>query len=224
MKQRILVEGNDIHLILQVCTQYGLSQPKGFSDKKDFESNFAFKSKKGNALGKQELIGSLSGLLLESDLQAIGIILDADQSAAATWKSLVSVLEHSGYTDLPTAPNPEGTIIESPDHDLFPKVGVWIMPDNINSGEIEDFFLQLIDSEDFRLNHARKSVKELINQKPDLLAASNRSKAEVHTWLAWQKEPGRLMGIAVKNNWTKVHHKLAENLTRWFSNTFELED
>lgn len=111
MNQRILAEGNDIHLIMQVCSQNGLNRPKGFLDKKDFESNFAFKSKKGNPLGKQELISRLSGLLLEADLQAIGIVLDADSSAMSTWQSVSHILQKSGYTDLPIAPNPEGTII-----------------------------------------------------------------------------------------------------------------
>lgn len=177
MNQRILAEGNDIHLIIQVCTQNGLNRPKGFLDKKDFESNFAFKSKKGNPLGKQEL---------------------------------------------PITPNPEGTIIISTNPDL-PKVGIWIMPDNSSSGEIEDFFLQMIDEHDFRLGHARNSVGELILQRPDLLSNSNRSKAEAHTWLAWQEEPGRSMGVALKSNWASPEHSLAQRLAKWFSNTFELE-
>jgi len=28
MRPRILAEGNDIHLILQVCTKHGLNRPK----------------------------------------------------------------------------------------------------------------------------------------------------------------------------------------------------
>jgi hypothetical protein len=222
MKQRILAEGNDIHLILQVCTKHGLHRPTGFANKKDFESNFAFKSKKGNPLGKDELIDSLSGLLLESELQAIGIVLDADKSAISTWQSICAVLQNSGYTDLPACPNPEGTIIASMNPDL-PKVGIWIMPDNYNPGEIEDFFLQLIDQEDFRLAHARNAIDELIRQRPDLLSDSNRSKAEAHTWLAWQKEPGRSMGVALKSNWTNAEHPLAIRLAEWFSKTFDLE-
>ena len=211
MKQRILAEGNDIHLILQVCTKHGLNRPIGFTDKKDFESNFAFKSKKGNPLGKGELIGHLSGLLLESELQAIGVVLDADKSAISTWQSISSVLLKAGYTNLPLSPNPEGTIIGSTNPG-WPKVGIWIMPDNSTPGEIEDFFLQLIDSEDFRLGHAQNSVDELISQKPELLSGSNRSKAIAHTWLAWQEEPGRSMGVALKSNWAKVEHPLAIRL------------
>ncbi len=222
MKQRILVEGNDIHVILQICTKNGLNQPKGFSDKKDFESNFAFKSKTGSQLGKPELISHLSALLLESELQTIAIVLDADKSAISTWQSVCAVLQKSGYTDLPKTPGAEGTVIESADPDL-PKVGIWIMPDNSSTGEIEDFFLQLIDSQDFRLDHARNSVGYLIDQRPDLLDNSNRSKAEAHTWLAWQQEPGRSMGVALKSNWANAKHPLAISLSQWFSRTFDLE-
>ncbi len=221
MKQRILAEGNDIHVILQVCSKLDLNRPIGFADKKDFESNFAFKSKKGDPLGKQELLGSLPGLLLESELQAIAVILDADKSAISTWKSVCAILLKSGYEDLPAMPNLDGTLIESTNPDL-PKVGIWIMPDNSSAGEIEDFFLQLIDGEDFRLGHARKSVGALIDQRPDLLNNSNRSKAEAHTWLAWQAEPGRSMGVALKSNWTDSKHLLAARLANWFSSVFTL--
>lgn len=191
-------------------------------DKKDFENNFAFKSKKSGLPGKQELIGYLPGLLLESELQAIAVVVDADKSVISTWKSISAVLQKVGYSDLPTTPNPEGTVVISANPDL-PKVGIWIMPDNETPGEIEDFFLQIIDNEDFRLNHARKSVGELIAQKPDLMSDSNRSKAEAYTWLAWQKEPGRSMGVALKSNWADAKHLLATRLANWFSDTFELE-
>jgi hypothetical protein len=160
--------------------------------------------------------------LIESELQAIAIILDADNSAISTWQSVCSVLLKSGYEELPASPDPEGAVIISNNPDL-PKVGVWIMPDNISPGEIEDFFLQLIGKEDFRLSHARRAVDELINQKPDLLNNSNRSKAEVHTWLAWQKEPGRSMGVAIKSNWADGQNPLAARLSKWFANTFDLE-
>ncbi len=223
MNQRILTEGSDLHIVLQVCLKNGLVKlPVGYSNRKDFEENFAIKSKRNQPLGKEELLIVLADTLQSSDLLTLGIVLDADKSARSTWQSVSDVLQKAGYVDLPATPNPEGTIIESTNPDL-PKVGIWIMPDNHKAGEIEDFFLQLIDNEDFRLKHARKSVGELIDQKPDLLDHSNRSKAEAHTWLAWQAEPGRSMGVALKSNWANAGHPLAARLAEWFSKTFDLE-
>lgn len=222
MKQHMLVEGNDLHVVLQVCVQNGLKMPVGFANKEDFEKNFALKSNRGRALGKPELLALMGDALQSPDLQRLGIVLDADKSASSTWQSVCAVLQKYGYAT-PPAPNVEGTIIEAPNPDL-PKIGIWIMPDNESPGEIEDFFLQLIENEDYRLIHAQKSVGELIEQKPELLKESNRSKAVAHTWLAWQDEPGRSMGVALKSSWAKSEHPLATRLAQWFTNTFELED
>jgi hypothetical protein len=223
MKQRILAEGNDIHVILQVCIKHGLNRPKGFLSKKDFEDNFAFKSKKGEPLCKQELIGRVPELLLEADLQSFGIVLDADDSVASTWQSVKDTLKNAGYSNLPAAPDANGTIITDSNPDL-PKVGIWIMPDNQSSGEIEDFFLQLIDSESFHLRYAREVIDNMIVQKQKLFADSDRSKAEVHTWLAWQKEPDWTMGVAVGKNWASAKPPLAKRFAAWFSRLFELEE
>jgi len=60
-------------------------------------------------------------------------------------------------------------------------------------------------------------------QKPDLLSDANRSKAEAHTWLAWQEDPGRSMGVALKSNWANAEHPLAARLAQWFAKTFDLK-
>jgi len=60
-------------------------------------------------------------------------------------------------------------------------------------------------------------------QKPDLLSDANRSKAEAHTWLAWQEDPGRSMGVALKSKWANAEHPLAARLAQWFAKTFDLK-
>lgn len=224
MNQRILTEGNDLHVVLQVCMKHGLTGlPKGFVNKKDFEQNFAVKSNRREAIGKKEMFLLIPDALQTPDLKALGVILDADKSAASTWQSVCAALQKCGYTNLSASPDANGTIVIDSNPDL-PKVGIWIMPDNRNPGEIEDFFLQLIDREDFRLNRARKVIADLIVEKPDFKLDANRSKAETHTWLAWQQDPGRSMGVAIKNNWMSAEHPLAARFAAWFSQLFELED
>lgn len=193
---------------------------KGFSSKKDFEENFAVKSNRGKALGKKELLALIPNVLQSSDLQTLGIVLDADASAQSTWQSVRAILEKSGFSSLPSAPNPDGTIIEQPN---LPKVGIWIMPDNQSPGEIEDFFLQMIPAENALLHRAEGTVKDLIAQEQNLFPASDRSKAQTHTWLAWQPEPGRSMGVALKSNWAEGQHPLAERLAAWFTQLFDSE-
>jgi len=224
MKQHILVEGNDLHVVLQVCMKHGLSGLiKGFQDKKESEKYFAIKSKRGEPIGKKDLLLLIPDALQTPDLNVLGIVLDADKDAVSTWQSVCSKLQNSGYSNLPAAPDVNGTILIDPNPDL-PKVGIWIMPDNQSAGEIEDFFLQLIDEEGFHLQRARKVVGDLIEQKQNLFDISNRSKAEVHTWLAWQKEPDRTMGVAIGKNWASAKPPLATRFAAWFSQLFELED
>jgi len=223
MKQHILSEGNDIHVILQICTKHGLNRPKGFQSKKVFEQKFALKNKNGEPLGKDEVLGYVDEISKTADLQAFAIVIDADKSVPSTWQSACATLQKLGYTDLPAEIPKDGAIIVDADPDLA-KVGVWIMPDNENRGEIEDFFLQMISLNDFYLQRAKASVKELILEEKNLFAASDRSKAEVHTWLAWQKDPGKSMGIAIKSNWIDHKFPLAERFARWFANVFELEN
>ncbi len=70
-----------------------------------------------------------------SDLEAIAIIRDADTSAENTFKSIRDVLKKVG---LQTPKNPgefsPGT----------PKVGIYIMPDNKNSGALETLCLRTV--------------------------------------------------------------------------------
>jgi hypothetical protein len=159
---------------------------------------------------------------LTADLQTLGIVLDADQSAQFTWQSVCAALQKSGYTDLPASPGPNGAIITDLNPDL-PKVGIWIMPDNQSAGEVEDFFLQMIPAENALLKHAGDAVRSLIQQGQNLFLESDGSKAKAHTWLAWQPEPGRSMGVALKSGWAGGQHPLAERLAAWFGRLFEME-
>lgn len=215
-------QGKDIHVILQICSKHGLTQPAGFVSKKEFEQKFAIKNKTGKELGKNEVLDFVDETAKSAGVETFAIVLDADQSASSTWQAVCSALQKAGYTDLPAEISKDGVLIVDTDLDL-PKVGIWIMPDNESPGEIEDFFLQLIHEEDIYLPRAKEVVGELITDAKYPLVEGDRSKAEVHTWLAWQKEPGRSMGVAIKSNWTVHHHASAERFVQWFSKVFELE-
>ncbi|MFN4257122.1 MAG: DUF3226 domain-containing protein [Saprospiraceae bacterium] len=222
MKQHLLTEGNDFHLILQVCGQHGLKRPAGFLNQKEFEQKFVIKNRSGQPLGKTEVLGYVDEVAKTADLQAFAIVVDADSDVAATWQSVCDKLKNVGYSELPTSPDLSGTVHADTNPDL-PKVGIWLMPDNQNPGEIEDFFLQLIPAGDGTLEAVSPAVQDLIDRKQNLFPDSDRSKAEAHTWLAWQKEPGRSMGVALKNGWADAKSPLASKLADWFALVFELE-
>lgn len=97
------------------------------------------------------------------------------------------------------------------------------MPDNQSPRAIEDLFLQLISEENYHLQRAKAVVAELIAEGQNLFSKTSSNKAETHTWLAWQEEPGKSMGLAIKSNWLNTEHPLAARFADWFSRLFDLE-
>ena len=77
---------------------------------------------------------------------------------------------------------------------IVPRIGIWIMPDNKIPGILEDFVKYLIPEDDSLRDYSLQCVDNLPEKR---FKDSYRSKAEIHTWLAWQEEPGTPMGLAV---------------------------
>ena len=73
--------------------------------------------------------------------QALGIVLDANDSPATRWQSISDRLASLGI-QTPATPDPDGTIIASTGD--IPRIGIWLMPDNRSLGELEDFVAQMI--------------------------------------------------------------------------------
>ncbi len=157
--------------------------------------------------------------------QIMGIVLDCDRTegdcntgADRRWAQVVSRLSGFGYA-IPGKPGISGTII--PAVQDLPKIGIWLMPTNQGDGIFEDFLLALLPEP--ALSHTRKIVLEakelgIANYKP-----VHESKAIAHTYLAWQDEPGRPFGIAVKSQTFDVHHPNASAFVGWLRQLFEPE-
>jgi hypothetical protein len=47
-------------------------------------------------------------------------------------------------------------------------------------------------------------------------------KAQLHTWLAWQDEPGTQLGLAVKRRYLQGDAPLAADFVHWLKRLFEL--
>ena len=139
----------------------------------------------------------LSGLpvrLNESDISRLGVVMDADANLPNRWAELRCILSSAGYVDVPQEPSRQGTILEAPANSILPRVGIWLMPDNRNSGILEDFLHLLIPPNCGLLSHARSALSTLPEQRFSPIA---EPKALIHTWLAWQTEPGRPLGQAI---------------------------
>ncbi len=54
------------------------------------------------------------------------------------------------------------------------------------------------------------------------IAIAKRGKAQLHTWLAWKKEPGKPFGQAMDANYFDIKMPVVQEFLDWFSGTFEL--
>ncbi|CAA7625543.1 conserved hypothetical protein [Magnetospirillum sp. LM-5] len=141
----------------------------------------------------------------------VGIVVDADQDHSARWQSLADACAKAGIA-LPPQPDPDGTIIDTPGR---PRIGVWLMPDNRTTGILEDFVAFMVPAGDALYPRAEAAVVGL-----DKFTASLAAKATIHTWLAWQDEPGRPMGQAVTKRFLDPDCPQATIFADWLRRLF----
>jgi hypothetical protein len=200
--QKLLVEGNDdVHVVSHLCKAHGILIPDAFeiSDKK----------------GIRNLLDVLRVELNDSNIERLGILVNADTDLQARWQSLRTILTQEGYS-VPEQPMTEGTILHDEDR---PTVGIWLMPDNRLPGMRENFVAQLVPAGDSLLPYAQQCLQHLPEQRfPSVLQA----KAEIHTWLAWQEEPGKPFGVAITAHYLDPQSEQAQKFISWLRALFTI--
>ena len=131
------------------------------------------------------------------------------------WRSVADRLVAAGYavTDLPA----DGLIVTHPSTLDRPTVGVWVMPNNEATGMLEDFAALLVPDGDRLLDHARRVVSALPERR---FAAAHQAKAEIHTFLAWQADPGKALGQAIRDSVLSRDTKTGQAFANWLRRLF----
>lgn len=201
MKNILFVEGtDDEHVIYALAQQYKL--------KKNFEVK--------NCKGIDELFKTIPVQLKTSEIKTIGIIIDADTNLNNQVKHLEKIFVNNGF-DFPANINKKGLIIQR--HDEI-RIGVWIMPDNETEGMLEDFIKFLVPTDD-QLSPIVDSILDKIeSDKTAKFKEIHRSKAFIHTWLAWQKTPGEPMGKAITRKFLDSNTPECINFVEWLKRLF----
>jgi hypothetical protein len=204
---KLLVEGtNDQHVIWAICQKHGIPETFDVIDCK----------------GITEILSRISTDLKGEGITAIGVIVDADENLQNRWKSLVDRLDLIGYK-LPKQPDPDGTIHAA--QGIYPRVGFWIMPNNETDGKIEDFIEYLIKPDDYLLPIAQNVLTEVeLTESESRYKEKDRQKALIHTWLAWQKNPGRPMGQAITNTYLDHNADLCLRFVNWLNRLYNPSD
>ena len=149
---------------------------------------------------------------------AVGFVLDADSPIANRWAQVRDRLDRVGI-EAPDDPPAGGFIGES--EKWQSKVGVWLMPDNVHDGKLEDFLQTLIREEDALIGHAQ-SATDRAKELGAEFTEPDRDKAVVHAWLAWQKEPGRPYGTAITAKFFGHKSPEARAFVDWFKRLYGL--
>lgn len=207
--QRILlVEGkDDEHVIKNLCGARELPQLV-FHNKEGFES----------------LIESLPVQLKSSgpNDDTVGVVVDADEDAGRRWEDLRMCLTRAGYSRVPRDPLRDGMVLDAETGTaLLPRVGVWMMPDNANSGQLENFLEFLIPSEHRRLAvHVDQSIESIPGEFM-FFAPNKKAKAKIHTWLAWQRDPGKPLGQAISARYLDADVPQVDVFVAWIKRLFQ---
>jgi hypothetical protein len=187
---------DDQQLIFQLCNVWGL----------DNKSCFVAEPKEGKPNAR-------AAFLVEAKFRGCGLIVDADESLDEIWQSVRDGLRRNGATAVPDA-YPEQGFIEWLDHG---RVGVFVLPGK-GPGIAEDLLLQVAERSDPDLvGHARATVKGLAKPR---FPQAREPKAVLHTWLAWQQEPGTRPGRAFVRGYLDPYAPEMSSLQRWLRAMF----
>jgi hypothetical protein len=161
--------------------------------------------------GLPKLMSEFPVELRASDLKTIAVVIDADLSLPGRWNEIRALLVTTGYGAVPATPDLHGTIVTAENK---PSVGIWVMPDNRVSGMLEDFAQMLMPDDDTLLPRAHQAVDQ-IPQPERLFNEQSHSKAVIHTWLAWQEEPGKPMGGAINRRYLRADSPVGLAFVEW---------
>lgn len=175
--------------------------------------------------GKQGALNLLKKLLIqlldeEAAIRKLAIIIDADydeEGGLGYEKTIQQVKKIAEKHDFKLAENQEHGL-RFKHNDSPAEFGLWVMPNNQKDGMFEDFIKECVTTTEQSLfNHAVQVVQDVPNKK---FKDHHYSKAEVATWLAWQKPPGHGLYYSVKDNLLDPNHALFQKMELWLKNIF----
>ena len=205
------VEGtDDLHSIVHLLIRHGIDY-----DSEPWPAELP-EFKKSGSVG--ELLEEMETVVELSTGRVIGFVLDADSPLLDRWNAVRDRLSRVGV-DAPRQPPPGGFVGRSETY--LADVGVWLMPDNQHDGKLETFLRTLIDAGDPLIDHATSATdraKQLGAEFPKV----DQIKALMHTWLAWQKEPGRPFGTAIRARFFRHDSTAAQAFVAWFKRLYRI--
>ena len=96
------------------------------------------------------------------------------------------------------------------------------MPDNRFSGMLEDFLVRLIPDDSRDLYELAENCVAEAKRNGAPFGKAHRTKAEIHTWLAWQVEPDKQLHQAVDHRVLDPEKPESQPFVNWFRQLFDV--
>ncbi|MYG63190.1 MAG: hypothetical protein F4025_09830 [Synechococcus sp. SB0669_bin_7] len=213
-RSKLYVEGrDDSHAIGHLLHRHGIQCLIKGREGDDNATEISAKD------GKGPMLDSIRTHVEMSDGRSVGFVLDADDNPQARWSAVRGRLQ--GFElDLPEDMPVNGYVGVTK---YQARVGVWLMPDNQRAGALEEFLADLVTQGDSLLGLAECST-EKARSKGATFPDTERAKAVLHTWLAWQKDPGLPYGTAIKAQFFDHNSHRALAFVAWYGRLFPSQD
>jgi len=216
--RKLLVEGDaDRSFFEEVCKTLGLHDIVTVAPPKDIGGTHNSKE------GVFNLLPNLLNQLGDAQITRLAVVVDADSEDNGggyqrAIDRVTKIVESYGFT---LRTNPDGGVLFRHDDGLA-DFGLWVMPNNRDEGMLEDWIKSCVHPDENQLfAHAETVVNTLLITK---FKSIHVSKAEVATWLAWQKQPGHGLYRAIEDQLIDMNSALFEELSFWLTHIYSLED
>ena len=215
-RSNLYVEGtHDVHVVHHLLFRHGFDCPI-VGDKRPQRSFAANVPEIMPAGDKDAVLAAIGTAARLSNDRSAGFVLDADENPGNRWLAVCDRLREFGL-ELPDEIPNEGFVADIADSQA--RVGVWLMPDNQRAGALEYFLQDLVEDSDPLLALAETCTSEA-NKSGAEFPEVDRPKAVLHTWLAWQKEPGLPYGAAIKARFFRDDSPAALAFVEWYRRVF----
>ncbi len=187
----------------------------------DFKKDGKYRVEIKSGDGAEKILDEkyIAYLRSQADIEALGFVLDADDKPKERWKSFRNFVKDA-YPKIPRDLPKCGLIIAAEEK---PRLGFWMMPDCKSKGMLEDFLHHLVPNHatDALWEYAKEATRAARTRGAPYKEAHGK-KAEIHTWLAWQDEPGKRFGAALAAKILDPHAQAARPFREWCEKLFDL--
>lgn len=210
----ILVEGvNDSHVVGKLLIHANLPYTPDKDHYKTDPSLLYLRQMEG----RNKLFQEIPQFTKTNILTHLAMVIDADLDIQASWQAVIDKFNNIGeLKGMAKFPLPEGSIgrLELSSHTIH--IGIWLMPNNQQIGELEHFLAHLIPDYPHHplWQHSLSSVTTIPPEHKRFNSA-DQTKAELCTWLAWQDRPGVPYGIALREKYFDLNQPLAQTFISW---------